>query len=141
MAAKYDFTIEQGSNHSFQVQYKNADGSVFDFTGYSAKLQARKTAMVGGAAANQLSLAYGHTAVSLATTETATTKASTRIPLGQQLIAANQAAFTELKDIDVKFSPICVYPGEFIAIAAKKIGTAFSSGVIAYTITFSGKFI
>lgn len=43
MAAKYDFTIEQGANHSFQVQYKNADGSVFDFTGYSAKLQARKT--------------------------------------------------------------------------------------------------
>ena len=97
--------------------------------------------MVGGAAANQLSLAYGHTAVSLATTETATTKAPTRISLGQQMIAANQAAFTELKDIDVKFSPICVYPGEFIAIAAKKIGTVFSSGVIAYTITFSGRFI
>ena len=100
-----------------------------------------QTAMVGGAAANQLSLAYGHTAVSLATTETATTKAPTRISLGQQMIAANQAAFTELKDIDVKFSPICVYPGEFIAIAAKKIGTVFSSGVIAYTITFSGRFI
>lgn len=44
MAAKYDFTIEQGANHSFQVQYKNADGSVFDFTGYTAKLQARKSA-------------------------------------------------------------------------------------------------
>ena len=43
MAAKYDFTIYQGANHSFQVPYKNADGSVFDFTGYTAKLQVRKT--------------------------------------------------------------------------------------------------
>lgn len=100
-----------------------------------------QTTMAGGAAANQLSLAYGHTAVSLATTETATTKAPTRIPLGQQMISANQAAMTELKEIDVKFSPICVFPGEFVAIAAKKIGTVFSSGVIAYNITFSGRFI
>lgn len=57
------------------------------------------------------------------------------------MISANQAAMTELKEIDVKFSPICVFPGEFVAIAAKKIGTVFSSGVIAYNITFSGRFI
>ena len=43
MAGKYDFTIEQGSNLSFEVQYKNQDGSIFDFTGYSAKLQVRKS--------------------------------------------------------------------------------------------------
>jgi len=30
---------------------------------------------------------------------------------------------------------------EFVAIAAKKIGTVFTSGVIAYDITFSGRFI
>ena len=100
-----------------------------------------QTTMAGGAAANQLSLAYGHTAVSLATTETATTKAPTRIALGQQMIAVNQAVGTELKDIDIKFSPFCIYPGEFIAIVAKKIGTVFTSGVIAYNITFSGRFV
>lgn len=44
MAANYDFTVEQGANHSFEILYKNSDGSVFDFTGYTAKLQARKTA-------------------------------------------------------------------------------------------------
>lgn len=51
------------------------------------------------------------------------------------------AAKTELKTIDVKFSPFCVFPGEFIAVVAKKIGTVFTSGVVAYNITFSGKFI
>ena len=43
MAANYDFTLEQGANHSFEILYKNSDGSIFDFTGYDAKLQARKS--------------------------------------------------------------------------------------------------
>ena len=47
MAAVYNFTIEQGTRHSFAVQYKNQDGSVFDFTGYTGKLQVRKTVSAG----------------------------------------------------------------------------------------------
>jgi hypothetical protein len=43
MSANYDFSIDQGTNHSFEILYKNADGSVFDFTAFTAKLQVRKT--------------------------------------------------------------------------------------------------
>ena len=76
----------------------------------------------------QWSLAFGHTAVSLATAEAATTKAPRRIPVGLMAwpIGAAIGAMPDRGDIDIQFeSPIYVNPGEFFAFVAKFIiGTA-----------------
>jgi len=88
----------------------------------------------------QWSLAFGHTAVSLATTEAATTKAPRRIALGLQTWAVGAAigAGPQNGVIDVNFdSPIYVNPGEFVAVVAKfLIGTATASQTIFGTVTF-----
>ena len=87
----------------------------------------------------QWSLAFGHTSVSLATTEAATTKAPRRIPVGIMSwpIAAAVGAPPTGGDIELKFeSPIYVNPGEFFAFVAKFIiGTATASQVIWGTAT------
>lgn len=85
------------------------------------------------------SLAFGHTAVSLATTESATSKAPRRIPLGVQTVAAAATALTQLQRIDATFpSGIPINPGEFVQVVKKKVGTVPGSGVIAHLIRFSG---
>jgi hypothetical protein len=87
----------------------------------------------------QWSLAFGHTAVSLATAEAATTKAPRRVPVGIMAwpIAAAIGAMPQCGDIDIAFeSPIYVNPGEFFAFVAKFIiGTATASQVIWGTAT------
>jgi hypothetical protein len=87
----------------------------------------------------QWSLAFGHTAVSLATTEAATTKAPRRIPVGLMAwpIGAAIAAPPTGGAIAINFdSPIYVNPGEFFAFVAKFIiGTATGSQVIWGTAT------
>lgn len=92
-----------------------------------------------------LSLAFGHTAVSLATTETAsfataTTKAPRRIPLGIMFwnVAAPIGATPQNGDIYMPFqNPIYVNPGEFIATTMKfLVGTATASQSIWYHVTF-----
>ena len=81
--------------------------------------------------------AFGHTAVSLATSEARSTKAPRRRPLGGYSATSGLAVLTQLPDIAVTFqNPIYVNAGEFVAIAKKKIGTAPSAGVIAYNIMF-----
>lgn len=98
-----------------------------------------QTALVGGPYVAQWSLAYGHTAVSLATAEGAIAKAPRRIGLGIQAVTAAQAVDTLLATVSYKFdTPITIYPGEFIQTVKKKVGTAPSSGVIAHVITFDG---
>jgi hypothetical protein len=91
------------------------------------------------ATAIQWSLAFGHTAVSLATTEAATTKAPRRIPVGIMTwpVAAAIGAAPTGGDIVVLFdSPIYVNNGEFFAFVAKFIlGTATASQVIWGTAT------
>jgi hypothetical protein len=89
------------------------------------------------ATALQWSLAFGHTAVSLATTEAATTKAPRRIPLGIRAWPIGAAIGATVDDLEVKFeSPIYVNPGEFVAFVAKFIiGTATASQVIWGTAT------
>lgn len=90
------------------------------------------------------SLAYGHTAVSLATAEAATTKAPRRVPLGIQNwpVGAAVGASPDRGDLYMPFnSPIAVQPGEFIAAVAKFIvGTATASQVIWGHVTFDGYF-
>lgn len=89
----------------------------------------------------QYSLAFGHTAVSLATTETATSKAPRRIPLPfTQTIAVNAAVGTAVPQAtyfcDFGDAPLFVNAGEFIQLVVKQIGTVATSGVIAHTVTF-----
>lgn len=122
--------------------YQNPTGSptqtprVLQITGVTINSYVQ-TVLIGGPYAAQWTLAFGHTAVSLATAESATAKAPRRIPLGIQIVTAAQAVDTAISTISLKFdTPITVYPGEFVQTVKKKVGTAVTSGVVAHVITF-----
>lgn len=101
-----------------------------------------QTALTGGGYVGVWSLAFGHTAVSLATAEAATTKAPRRVPLGNHTLAAAAAALTVPATVSAAFTrPIIVNPGEFVAVVKKKVGTAPSAGVVAHTVTFNAGWI
>lgn len=96
-----------------------------------------QTALTGGGYNAQWSLAFGHTAVSLATAEAVAAKAPRRVPLGAQTVASGAVALTQLARVQQTFqNPIYVNPGEFIATVKKKVGTAPSAGVVAHVVTF-----
>jgi hypothetical protein len=97
-----------------------------------------QTALTGGGYVAQWSLAFGHTAVSLATAEAAATKAPRRIPLGIQTVASAAAALTVLQEVEMDLgdAPVFVNPSEFIAVVKKKVGAAPSAGVIGHVIKF-----
>ena len=106
-----------------------------------------QTVLAGGPMVRQYSLAFGHTAVSLATIETTsmatlTTKAPRRIALSQftQAITAAQAVSTLVAQSgypyqDFTASPIYVNQGEFVALVVKGIGTVGTTGTIAHVCT------
>lgn len=101
-----------------------------------------QTVIVGGPFVAQYSLAFGHTAVSMVTSEAATTKAPRRIALPfTQLVTAAQAVSTLVSQathfISFADSPVYVNPGEFIALVTKHVGTVGTSGVIAHVVTFT----
>ena len=123
------------------MSYQNPAGTV-SVQGRRLKVNGVKidsyiqTTLTGGGYNAQFVLCFGHTAVSLATAEAAATKAPRKIALGSYSVAANAAALTQLSSIQFQFrNPIYVNPAEFIAIAKKKVGTAPSAGVVAYTFT------
>jgi hypothetical protein len=96
--------------------------------------------LAGGPCLFAQSIAYGHTAVSLATAESATTKAPRRIPLGLQTFAAAAAVGTvgaRLQD-DYTVTPIHIMPGEFIQIASRNLGVVTTTGAITFVVTFTG---
>lgn len=98
------------------------------------------TVFAGGPVIYSYGIAYGHTAVSLATTESGTTKAPRRLPIGMQSYAATAAVGaqgTRLQD-DYTCSPIVVHPGEFIQITARNFGTVTTTGDITLTIAITG---
>ena len=96
-------------------------------------------AITGGPVIYAYSLAYGHTAVSLATTESATTKAPRRLPVGIQSFASTSPAGTTSPILDLDLtSPILVQPGEFIQLVAKNLGTVTSAGAITFLVSFGG---
>jgi hypothetical protein len=102
-----------------------------------------QTVVVGGPYVAQYSLAYGHTAISLATTESAIAKAPRRIALAgfTQVVTAAQAASTMVSQpggsfVDFGDAPIYVNPGEFIQLVAKHVGTAGTTGTVAHVVTF-----
>lgn len=91
-------------------------------------------------------LAYGHTAVSLATPETAsfataTTHAPRRLPLGICSAAIGTVVGGAYdKEINRTFTtPIVVRPGEYIATTVRfRVGTATASQELTYTVSFNG---
>lgn len=101
-----------------------------------------QTLVAGGPFNAQFSLAFGHTAVSLATAEAASTKAPRRVPLPAftQLVTAAQAVNTMVSQPGGSYmaftNPIYVNPGEFIALVTKHVGTVASAGVIAHMVSF-----
>lgn len=91
-------------------------------------------------------LAWGHTAVSLATSESgsfvsATNHAPRRIPLGMCTAPVGTAIGGLYdRDIVVNFdAPIVVRPGEYIATTVRfRVGTATASQELTYVVTFNG---
>jgi hypothetical protein len=105
------------------------------------------SAITGGPLLFLYSLAYGHTAVSMATAETAsfnagpTTKAPRRIALGVETFVTTTPVGTLGQGVNVHFDcPIVVAPGEFVAICAKNVGTVSSAGTITWLVTYDAYF-
>jgi hypothetical protein len=98
-----------------------------------------QTALTGGGYVAQWSLAFGHTAVSLATAEAATTKAPRRVTLGIHGVPSALAVNSTLGDIVMDFgdAPVFVNPSEFVQVVKKKVGTAPTAGVIGHMITIT----
>ena len=97
------------------------------------------TALTGGSVVYAFSLAYGHTNVSLATTEGVGAKVPRRVPLGMENFASGAAVGTRGSSDGVYMpfnAPIAVNPGEFVAITAKNFGTVTTAGVIVYHVGF-----
>jgi len=91
-------------------------------------------------------IAYGHTAVSLATAEsasfaTATAHAPRRLPLGMCTAAVGAADGTAYDgELEYSFqSPIVIRPGEFISTTVRfRVGTATALQTLTYTVGFGG---
>lgn len=102
--------------------------------------------LTGGPLSLVYSLAYGHTAISMATAETAsfttpgpTTKAPRRVWLGVHNAIAAAVAGTALGPSDIVrtfSSPIVVAPGEFVAITVRNQGVVTSAGSVVITAAF-----
>jgi hypothetical protein len=86
----------------------------------------------------QFSLAYGHTAVSLATAEAATTKAPRRVALGFMTwligMQIGEGPKNGVINFDTGDAPIFVNPGEFVQLVGTfVVGTATASQAIRFT--------
>jgi len=85
----------------------------------------------------QFSLAFGHTAVSMATAEAATTKAPRRVAMGYMAWPVGAAVGTPPTGgrliADFGDAPIFINPGEFLALVGKfVVGTATASQTISF---------
>jgi hypothetical protein len=98
-----------------------------------------QVALTGGPLTLVMGVAYGHTAVSLATGESAsfatlTTKAPRRIPVCVFSLPVTAPAGTGVTKAYLRFvSPIVVNPGEFFAITCRNVSTVTSAGALAMT--------
>lgn len=101
-----------------------------------------QTVLVGGPLNRTFTLNYGHTSVSLATGEAATTKARRIVLLPEltQTVTAAQAVNTMVSQsggcISMFPEPIYINPGEFISLSVKHIGTVGLSGTVATNIQY-----
>ncbi len=103
------------------------------------------TTLTGGPVTNIYTIAYGHTAISLATAQSATfssgtTKAPRTVTVGMDTYTATAAAGTLGTSLpissDFGLSPIVVNPGEYVALMVRNIGTVTSAGAITISCTF-----
>ncbi len=99
-----------------------------------------QTVIAGGPYIAEWFLAFGHTAVSLATAEAAATKAPRRINLPfTQVVTAAQAVSTTIAQqvtfVDFGDAPVFVNPGEFIQLCTRHIGTAGTTGTVVHRVT------
>lgn len=102
-----------------------------------------QTVVAGGPYTAEWFLAFGHTAVSLATAEAGgatATKAPRRIvmPFVQQVTAAqavNTAVANSTNFADFGDAPIYVNPGEFLQLCTRHLGTAGTTGTVVHRIT------
>lgn len=98
--------------------------------------------LAGGPVVYAYAVAFGHTAVSLATAETgsfasATTHAPRIVPLGIETYAATAAVGALGAGVRIALqNPIVVRPGEFVAILARNLGTVTTTGAITITAAF-----
>ena len=82
-------------------------------------------------------IAFGHTAVSLATAESATTKAPRIVTIGTQIFTGAAVQGVQANDIVLTLnSPIVVNPGEFVQAIMKNSGTVGTAGTLAHTVFF-----
>jgi hypothetical protein len=97
-----------------------------------------RVAMTGGGFINTFTLAFGHTAVSLATAETQSTKQRriVLLPALTHAVSSGAAINTMLLTNGVCIFPEAVYvnPSEFVQVCVKHLGTAATAGTIAYNI-------
>lgn len=108
------------------------------------------TAPAAGGHALLWGIAFGHTAVSLATTDTSsfatnTTKSPRRKSLGITTWATGATAIgtsPDRGDIYVTYNtPLVINPGQYIAIVCRMLnGAATASGGLYYTVDFDGYF-
>lgn len=115
----------------------NAQGRRLILRGIRLSALNTGAAVATTATAIQFSLAFGHTAVSLATAEAATTKAARRIPLGHMTwpvgAAIGQGPQGGELFVDFGDAPVFVNPGEFVALVGKfLVGTATASQTISF---------
>ena len=123
-----------------------AKGRILMITGVKIHSAVSTTAITGGPILYAYSLAFGMTALSMLTPETAsftspTTKAPRRVALGFETFASAAAVGTAGSPGGCYMafnSPIPVNPGEFVAICAKNLGVVSSAGVITFLVTFDG---
>ena len=98
-----------------------------------------QTVLAGGPFVYECGIAFGHTAVSLATGEAATTKAPRRFPVGFYTLATTAPVGSLGASFVHNFqTPLLVQPGEFIQAISKNIGTSGTSGTIAHMSGFEG---
>jgi hypothetical protein len=100
------------------------------------------TALTGGGYTAVWGLAWGHTAVSLATAEAVNAKAPRRKVIRSIPVPAGALANAQIDNFYLAFkNPIVVLPGEFIQVVKKKIGTAPTAGAVYHLIDFDHVFI
>ena len=100
--------------------------------------------LAGGPGLLIYEICWGHTAVSLATTESANTKAPRRKLLDQTHVVVTAAVGTITADSTLPINDVFVQPGEFIAISVKNLGpTVFTgtTGLIAYSISIQSHWV
>jgi hypothetical protein len=98
--------------------------------------------LAGGPVIYAYAVAFGHTAVSLATAETAsfvtaTTHAPRIVPLGIESYPATAAVGAVGAGVRLTLeNPIVVRPGEFVALIARNLGTVTTTGAITLVAAF-----